>query len=117
MDEAASPKPNCWKILPFPHINPDAPSPVDAFPAPLLPCFTIAQWHAVSFVAVVCAPKIRYPSPAPTETAIITHPLYVMNMSLSPLQSVFLSASLTCHVLDVGVRGKTGCSTHIIIKA
>lgn len=33
-------------------------------------------------VAVVRLPNSRYPSPAPTDTAIMIHPLYVMNMSL-----------------------------------
>lgn len=40
------------------------------------------QWHAFSFVEVVLFPKSTYPTKAPTPTAIITQPLYVMKMSL-----------------------------------
>jgi hypothetical protein len=41
-----------------------------------------AQWQALSFVAEVVDPNRRYPTNAPIATANITHPLYVMKMSL-----------------------------------
>lgn len=39
------------------------------------------QWHATVFAAGPL-PNIRYPMKAPTATANITQPLYVMNNSL-----------------------------------
>lgn len=44
--------------------------------------FQLIQWQATDFVEVVPEPKARYPMNAPTATANITKPLYVINSNL-----------------------------------
>lgn len=41
-----------------------------------------AQWHATVLLAEAPSAKAKYPTNAPTATAIITMPLYVINRSL-----------------------------------